>query len=281
MELHIRLLETLDEFRACQVVQKTTWDMPDLLVIPYTQLITMQQNGGSVLGAFDGDRLVGYVCGFLGRQGDGPIYLYSQRMGVLPNYQGQGIGERLKWAQREWALAQQIDRIVWTFDPLEPANARLNIAKLGGIARRFKRDIYGEHDTSLHAGQPTDRLVVDWELVSQRVLDRLGGRDRPPSWEAPLSTEQGLPANRVWWDDREWPHPATLDLLPDSPRLQLHVPADWQALRHADPDLAAEWRAQTRMALESCLAGGYAVMGYAAQAIAGRRCNVYLLEKGV
>jgi len=278
-ELHFRLLELLAEFRACQAVQKGTWSIPDLLVIPYTQLVTMQQNGGCVLGAFDAGYLAGFVAGFLGRQGSGPLYLYSQRMGVLPAYQGQGVGERLKWAQRDWAIGQGLELVVWTFDPLEPANARLNIAKLGGVARHFKRDIYGQHDSPLHRDLPTDRLVINWHLAGERVLACLAGSAEAASDAGDLLARLGPPANTVYWDDRGLPRSSLFDLARREPRLLLEVPADWQAVRQADIKLAADWRAQTRAAFEGWLAGGYAVTGYACGVLAGRRRNFYVLER--
>jgi predicted GNAT superfamily acetyltransferase len=156
----IRPLQTLDEFRACHGVQKEAWDFPDLLIIPYTQLVSAHHHGGVVLGAFDGTALVGFAYGYLARQGQGSLYLFSQRMGVLSTYQGQGIGEQLKWAQRAWALEHQLERIIWTFDPLESPNAWLNISRLGGIGRQYLRDIYGLHNTPLHDQLPSDRLLV-------------------------------------------------------------------------------------------------------------------------
>jgi predicted GNAT superfamily acetyltransferase len=277
-EIAIRLLETLEEFQACHDVQKAAWEFPDSLIIPYTQLVTFQHNGGVVLGAFDGRRLVGFVCGYLGRQGQGPIYLFSQRMGTLPAYQGRGIGEQLKWAQRTWALAQGLARILWTYDPLEAPNAWLNIVKLGGIVHQYERDIYGEHDTPLHDHLPTDRLLVEWELLGDGVVARLA-----PGWRAPgagdLAARAGHPLNRVTWDERNLPHSAPPDLLRKEPVLLAEVPADWQGLRQADMALASDWRAKTRLLFEHYLSQGYAVTGYLSEREAGRRRNFYLLER--
>lgn len=52
-----------------------------------------------------------------------------------PAYQNCGIGYCFKLTQREAAVAQGVDLITWTFDPLASLNARLNLYKLGCIAQ--------------------------------------------------------------------------------------------------------------------------------------------------
>jgi predicted GNAT superfamily acetyltransferase len=273
----VRPLETLAEFEACHGVQKEAWAFPDLLIIPYTQLVTIQQNGGIVLGAFDGPVLIAFVFGYLGRLPDLPRYLYSQRMGVLPGYQGQGIGEQLKWAQRAWALQQGIDQILWTYDPLEPPNAWLNITKLGGIVHHYKYDIYGQHNTPLHDRLPSDRFVLEWELENNRVLDRLA-----PGWKAPdadvLLARAGPPINTITWDERGLPISDQPNLAEEGPIAHVHVPANWQEIRRADIALAADWRAKTRQAFEHYLSKGHTITGYARVQNSNHRCNFYLLE---
>ena len=95
-------------------------------------------------------------------------------LAVLPQYRNTGLGRRLKLAQRDDALERGIDLMEWTFDPLEIKNAHLNIARLGAIARRYMRNIYGPSTSPLQGGLPTDRLVVEWWLRSERVRRALG-----------------------------------------------------------------------------------------------------------
>ena len=104
---------------------------------------------------------------------------------VLPEFRDLGIGRRLKLAQREDALARGISLIEWTFDPLQTKNAYFNICRLGAIARRYLTDVYGSTSSPLHAGLPTDRLVAEWHLESERVVDILAGKEpaRGPSVE--------------------------------------------------------------------------------------------------
>ena len=91
-----------------------------------------QSIGGQVLGAFDGDMMVGFAMALPGYR-DGHAYLHSHMLAVLPEYRNAGLGRRLKLAQRDDAIARGFDLMEWTFDPLEIKNAHLNIARLGAI----------------------------------------------------------------------------------------------------------------------------------------------------
>jgi predicted GNAT superfamily acetyltransferase len=276
--IEIRRPTAIDEFQACHAVQQQAWTFPELLVVPYTQLMTISQHGGVVLCAFDRDQVVGFVYGFLGRRAAVPLYLFSQRLAVLPGYQGKGIGAALKWAQRSWALEQGLDLIVWTYDPLEVANARLNIAKLGAGACQYERDAYGQRHTYQGRDLPSDRLLVEWQLASERVLARLDPGWRPPG-VGELLAQAGDPLNSVSWDSQGLPHGDPPDLSRgDSPAL-VEVPARWQALCEANMTLAREWRTNTRLAFEHYFGLGYTVTGCAQGVAGGHDRSIYRLER--
>ena len=124
--------------------------------------------------------LAGFAYAFPGWRGGRALW-YSHMAGVVPAYQGMGLGLRLKRAQRDAALAAGLDEIVWTYDPLQAGNARFNFARLGGIARRYHVDYYGVMTDGINHGLPSDRFEVDWQLRSPRVAARLVGRGRAPA----------------------------------------------------------------------------------------------------
>ena len=180
-DILIRDLTTYSEFLQVREVQRTCFGFSGDEGLYPPILLTASQNGGTVLGAFDGEQMVAYLFGFLGlHQNRAPLKVCSQTMGVLPDYRGRGIAEALKWAQRDRATRLGLKLITWTYDPLEMPNARLNIAKLGGLVRRYRRNIYGEQFGQLNMGLPTDRFVVEWRLDSPRVEEFLAGTHRPP-----------------------------------------------------------------------------------------------------
>ena len=153
----IRLCHGLDELKGCVALQKDVWNFTDADLVPLRMFVVAEKVGGQVMGAFDGRELVGFALSVPGTR-SGHIYLHSHMLAVLPEYRNAGLGRRLKLAQRADALARGIDRMEWTFDPLEIKNAHLNIARLAAIARRYKRDFYGPSTSPMpRAGWPAGR----------------------------------------------------------------------------------------------------------------------------
>ena len=64
-----------------------------------------------------------------------------------------------------------------SFDPLQTRNAYFNICRLGVVVRRYLLDVYGSTSSPLHGGLPTDRLVAEWHLASDRVEKLLTGKE--------------------------------------------------------------------------------------------------------
>ena len=58
-DIIVRKCESLDEFHRCVDLQREIWGEADLEVEPATMFVVAAHSGGEVLGAFDGDRLVG------------------------------------------------------------------------------------------------------------------------------------------------------------------------------------------------------------------------------
>ena len=165
----VRKCDALDEFHACVELQRSIWGEADLEVEPATMFVVAQHTGGQVLGAFDGERLIGYTLAVIGLL-EGTPYLHSHMTGVDAAYRDRGVGRMLKLFQREDALGRGIRLIQWTFDPFELRNAHFNLNRLGAIARTYHANLYGKTTSPLHRGMPTDRLVAEWYLDSQRVV---------------------------------------------------------------------------------------------------------------
>src|SRR5262245_26023103 len=132
MSIVIHDITDLSGCRAVVAVQEQVWGA-DSEIVPASVLVASIKRGGILLGAYDGGVLAGFVWslpGWRDERDDRRLH-WSHMLGVVPGARGQRTGEQLKWAQRERALAQRVDLIEWTFDPLQAQNAHLNIARLG------------------------------------------------------------------------------------------------------------------------------------------------------
>jgi predicted GNAT superfamily acetyltransferase len=253
MNFAIRDLTKFEEFSQVVQVQQKIWGLNNTQGLYVPMLKTMAENGGTVIGAFDADKMIGFVVGFLGRHTDGRIKLCSQTMGVLPEYRNQNVAATLKWAQRQKMLPTDIDLITWTYDPLEAPNARLNVRTLGGIARTYKEDIYGENFSSLTQGLPTDRFLLEWWIKSDRVEQRAKGV--PPT---PIGLDAPI-VNRCAGSSGDRKIEA-IDLTIDSQAVRVEIPNDLQSIKKTDLALAKDWRLKAREIFEAYFARGYRVI---------------------
>src|SRR2546423_10312654 len=162
--VEVRLVRSHDEFAACEAMSRDIWGAAERNVVPRELLLTMQQNGGLVHGAFLPDgRLVGFCFAFLGMRA-GQLRLCSHQLGVMADFRGKGVGIALKQAQRYDALRLGYELVTWTFDPLEARNAYINLHRLDCIARLYDRDHYGAMEDELNRGLPSDRFEAEWWL---------------------------------------------------------------------------------------------------------------------
>jgi predicted GNAT superfamily acetyltransferase len=270
----LHILETPEEFVAVEDLQRLVWPGNETEIVPGHLLLTAAHNGGVAIGAYDGERLVGFAFGFVGLYDtpDGPRPKHcSHMLGVHPDYRDQGLGYLLKRAQWQMVRRQGLDRITWTYDPLLSRNAHLNIARLGAVCNTYQCEAYGEMRDTLNAGLPSDRFQVDWWVNSSRVTRRLSKRARRP-----LTLQDFLKAatpliNPAGFDAAGLPHPELdfdLQVLSSEdpqelyPLLLLEIPADFLAIKGANPPLALEWRMHSRQLLETLFDLGYLVTDF-------------------
>lgn len=282
MTVEIRSVQTHAEYRAVEQLQQDVWGRSSVALVHNGVLLTAQKNGGLVLGAFERDAspesdeagsvgLVGFVFGFVGLTPEGTVKHCSHIAGVLPRCQGRGVGYRLKLEQRRRVLAQGIELVTWTFDPLESRNAYFNMRKLGVTCRTYWPNLYGDMRDAVNAGLPSDRFQVDWHIASEHVAGRLRTVLPTPSL-AGLRAGGALLLN---------PHPP--ETPPDlaarvqggAERLLVQVPPGFQALKATDMEQARQWRQHTRDLLMAAFAGGYVATDFLVE---GEQ-SCYLLER--
>lgn len=265
MGISIRILETPAEMAQVEQLQRIVWPGSETEVVPLHLLITAAHNGGLALGAFDGEKMVGFAFGFPGlyEVPDGPRLKHcSHMLAVLPGLRDSGIGFALKRAQWQIVRRQGIDRITWTYDPLQSRNAHLNIARLGAVSNTYLREVYGEMRDGLNVGLASDRFLVDWWVNTQRVERRLGNRPRGELGIGDYDNAHIPRLYRVTGGAEALIRPPEQFAIPDEAMLLAEIPSDFMRLRQADFPLAIAWRAFTRQMFEDCFAAGYLVTDF-------------------
>jgi predicted GNAT superfamily acetyltransferase len=173
-EITIRECVTVKELGECVALQREIFALPEIEISPVRHFVVTRGAGGFTLGAFAGENLVGFVLSVPAFLGNKKI-LYSHMMAVKREFQSFGIGARLKWAQRDEALAKNVDYIKWTFQPVQARNAFFNLEKLGATIREYHPNYYGTDYSTLHMqggnlGIDSDRLFAGWHLMSEKVV---------------------------------------------------------------------------------------------------------------
>lgn len=266
--LSLRDLTTLDHFRAVERLEQEIWGSFDPVPVPI--LAVTVRRGAVLIGAWDGDRLAGFVYSFPAlRPGAATppwVAHWSHMLGVHPDYRGAGLGRDLKLAQRDRVLGLGLDLIEWTCDPLQAQNAHLNFVKLGIVVREYEENVYGESASVLHGGLPTDRFVCEWWIRRPHVERRVHPIGLPlvarEVADAPLVT--------VARTEGGWPECVGYDTTRTEPRLAVEIPTDFTTMLAEAPALARQWRFQTREIFKAYLGAGYRVVDFALDRPRGR-----------
>lgn len=251
MDVVIRDFETPADYEACAELQMEVWGFSAADAVPALHLIAMHHFGGICIGGFEGDRMVGFVCGFSGYL-NGQAFHHSHMLGVLPEFRGSRLGEKLKWAQRDQALASGIELVNWTFDPLQAPNANLNINRLGAIVRKYRVNLYGESRSPLHGNMPTDRFEAEWFLRTERVeRAKEGAPDEWPDWESlPRANRVSPRGDFIACDD-------DLSLQLSEDVVLIELPRTINDVMAADKVLALDWRMKLRTLCQAYLSRSY------------------------
>ena len=228
--MDIKALESMPEMHELAELFATIWGRPGEPPIDASTLKALSHSGNYVVGAYSGTRMVGGLIGWLGGRPRGDLYLHSHILGVLPDTEARGLGFDLKQHQRAWCIDRGVNSIEWTFDPLVRRNAYFNLVKLGADAVEYLVDFYGPMDDGINTGDESDRLLVRWNLHSERAAAAAAG--------GPLVAQ------------------------PDAGALLVQVPEDIVAIRRGDHALARRWRQKVREGIGGAMSRGYRVIGF-------------------
>ena len=94
-EIAVRPCSGLAEFATCIEIERAVWGSADVDIVPLPLFVVAAETGGQVLGAFAGERMVGFTLAIAGVRNREP-FLHSHMTAVLQQYRNQGAGRELK-----------------------------------------------------------------------------------------------------------------------------------------------------------------------------------------
>lgn len=180
---------------------------------------------------------VGFAVGFVGWAPE--LHVHSHQAGVVASHRRRGVGYALKLAQRSTCLAQGLDQMRWTFDPLVRRNVAFNLNALGARAVAFYPDFYGVMSDSINASDASDRLEARWDLA----------RPMPEAQDGAKATTSGPVTLR---NQAGWPE----SLAAPQPDAVLEIPGDYETVRRGEPERGRAWRMAVRTALTAAYGAG-------------------------
>jgi predicted GNAT superfamily acetyltransferase len=217
--------------------------------IPAWLMQTTVECGGLALGAFRS----GVLGGFSYAVPCGEHTLFSCGLAVLPEWRGQGVGRRLKLAQREWALRQGRTHIRWTADPLSAAALMLYLPGLGARLTAYSAELYADVRPGV---VPPDDVTIDWCVTRAAQAGGCPTRQGEARHGQPDAEQQ---------DDLQ---------RGGRSAARVEVPFDNTTLAEAD---LLRWRLRVRRAMCRALAAGAVGTGMAVDR-STRRCWVLFEE---
>ncbi len=259
--IEIRPIASIAEMQAVEELQKEVWGIPDIEVVPISQMAAAIAAGGCLLGAFDNGKLVGFAYGFISYE-KGQMAHHSHMLAVKPEYRNYKLGEKLKRAQREFILQQEISLMSWTFDPLQSLNAYFNFNKLGVVSDQYFVNFYGEDAPSFLHQNGTDRLWVIWNLSEEKT-----------------STATDIEKVKRLVKLSENNVSQVFDLAEEDEQIAIEIPADINELQKQNAKLASEWRTATRKAFVEAINKGFLVENFYRINRGDQKLGVYLLTR--
>jgi len=151
------------------------WGFTEKEEIPLHEAVVIAKTGGLIGGLDINGAPAGIVFVMPAFNREWGFHHHSNFMGFKPEFRSGGLGLEIKRAHALWAHREGVGLVTWTFDPLQAANANLNFRKLGAVCRNYIADLYGRMGGSFDPGLPTDRLLLEWRIGTERVQARLGG----------------------------------------------------------------------------------------------------------
>lgn len=255
-EIKVEIIDSpsMELCHALSEMQRTVWGISDLDRIPPWKIFITPKIGGLIIVAFDQSEPIGHaIFTHAHNNPNTNPYMYLDLIGVLPEYHGQSIGEKIILESKEYAIYSEYTSIQWTYDPLEGANANLYIGKLGGVVINFFPNYFGQLSGKRHQGSPTDRFMIK--------LD--------PDAQPKIHEKIDITITQQTYNRFE-------SLITKNPNtVAIEFPVDFQNILTESPEKAQNIRQGTRNLFTVLLNRGYCINGF----VRKKESNCYIAEK--
>lgn len=241
MSISYRVCTSNEDYDAIHDLELIIWNMPSPAEAVASHMMhIVAHTGGMVMGAFDGERIVGLAVALATKY---PGRLWSHMAGVHPDYQGQGIGYQIKQFQRTWAIEQGYTEMRWTFDPALRRNAHFNFHLLDATTHIYRPNFYGMMTDGLNAGVSSDRFELVWQLKNKEKI----AHDLPDNLSFLLDIDNGKPVIKRKATERYH---------------AVQCPYDFSTVKVDNLDLAIQWRQTMSEVLQSAFQDGYQIVDF-------------------
>jgi len=238
-----------DRLPAAARLNQRVFGSSDYDVTPPAMLRLQQTYGGCMLGAFQGEDLVGFVPAFACRH-DHALILYSAGLSVDPSRQSAGIGAALMQAMGEYGREQGYQLIKWTTNVIDSRNLYLYLNKVRATAVKYRPAIYvGLSQGASEEGFDGDDLEFDWCLSkAPELADELPDDAASAEARAVTRTAQGEDGERRLVTTAE---------RPETDLVTVEVPWDGRRLDAIDRPAVTSWRRGLRQVLPGLFSAGF------------------------
>ena len=241
---------TIADYRACQEAQKRAWGISDDgYLIPVATMVGANLHGGLVLRRVSAAVVKPSRCRSRSSAESKAVCASTRNSPAwCPSINRAVWAIEIKLFQSQVALAEGIERIAWSFDPLQAGNAHFNLDSPGCP----RPPIHRKHVRPAHRPAQCRR-------THRPAHRRVEPRGRPPC-PALLRIGSGLPR---LIELKETPRQC---LVPVGVSAELHrrratalleIPIDIVALRSEDPVLAETWRSLVAQAFQQAFSKSY------------------------
>lgn len=273
MSIIVEPLGTAKQLLLCERTIQRVTGSTEREVIPAHLLVALHRAGATILGAVDdadpNPQLLGCLVDIVSLSEHVPSRL-TLFCGVVPTRRNQGVGFRLRAEERRLLMKRDVAVVRWAADPLCGAEMRFTLDKLGGIAVRYERDLYGPLDGWADRGMATDRVVMEWWLDAPRVCGLVDRRRAPHHLRLGLDAMELI--TKTTLDDAGNRRLAGMVREPRGDVVLVEIPVSIDGL---EPSVRREWRLGLRDALESLFDEGFLLSGFVHEA--GR--SFHLMER--